>query len=46
IKLSNPQISHEGKVISTKIAYKNHLFQVTNIYAPSNSKDRREFFER
>ncbi|CAG8722866.1 22101_t:CDS:2, partial [Dentiscutata erythropus] len=39
-------ISHEERVILTKIAYKNHLFQVTNVYAPPNSKDRSEFFER
>ncbi|CAG8822841.1 15177_t:CDS:1, partial [Dentiscutata erythropus] len=26
IKLSNSQISHRERVISTKIAYKNHLF--------------------
>ncbi|CAG8493358.1 8003_t:CDS:2 [Dentiscutata erythropus] len=36
IKLSNPQISHGGKVISTKIA----------IRITSSNKDRSEFFER
>ncbi|CAG8699982.1 16995_t:CDS:2 [Dentiscutata erythropus] len=46
IDISQLLISHGGRVISTKIAYKNHLFQVTNVYAPQNSKDRSEFFER
>src|ERR1700752_2846822 len=43
IKLQDPQTSHERRVISTKITYKDHFFQVTNVYAP-NSKDRKDFF--
>ncbi|CAG8813772.1 27772_t:CDS:1, partial [Dentiscutata erythropus] len=46
IKLQDPQTSYEERVISTKIAYKDHFFQVTNVYAPPNNKDRRDFFER
>ncbi|CAG8473685.1 19470_t:CDS:2 [Dentiscutata erythropus] len=45
IKLQDPQTSHRGRIISTRIAYKDHMFHVTNVYAPPNNKDRSEFFE-
>ena len=45
IKLQNPQIAHEGRVISVDMVYKNLHFQFTNVYAPPNSTDRRNFFE-
>ena len=46
IKLQDIHISYGGRIISLNISYKNLLFQITNVYAPPNTKDRNDFFEK
>ena len=36
IKLKNTKISHNNRVISAKITFKNRLYLFTNVYAPSS----------
>src|SRR5260363_48505 len=45
ISFNNQQISHNGRVIKANFQLKHLTFQATNVYAPPNIMDKRNFLE-